>query len=283
VTAVAEIIGAFGVPHNPHFPTWVDAGHPLAAEIERLYGEVARRLHATAPEAIIVFTSDHYNTFFEQSLPIFSIGVAESACGASDYPSLPPRELTIDSTLARAIHHHLVHSDFDVGISQEFEFDHTVIAPMWFLARETDIAVVPVFISAFVRPIPSAQRCYALGRAIREAVNQYPEPTRVAVVASGSFSLEIGGPRISDDSHVGVPAPAWAARVVELLGRADFDAIVEEATDQRLDAAGNAGGELLDWIAMLATIEPVVPAFLAAQPQFGHAFAAWPVRSGTAP
>src|SRR5262249_35590071 len=150
-----------------------------------------------------------------ETLPIFAIGVAESAHGASDYPELD-RTLRIDAQLARHVQRKVVDAGFDVGMLQELDFDHTIVAPLHFLAPE-DVAIVPVYISAFIRPLPSARRCFALGRAIRDAVRSAQGSSRVAVVASGSFSLEIGGPRISETSHTGVPDPAWMARVVDLL------------------------------------------------------------------
>jgi protocatechuate 4,5-dioxygenase beta chain len=276
---MAEIVGGFGVPHNPHFPTWVADGDPRATEVERMYAQVAQHLCATRPDTLLVFTSDHYNEFFE-SIPIFSIGVAESALGPTDYPTIPSRELRLDAPLARQIQASVVEAGFDVGMLQEFGFDHAVIAPLQFLVPEEDVAVVPVFVSAFVRPIPSAHRCYALGRAIREAIERDESSKRVAVLASGSFSLEIGGPRISEDSHTGVPAPEWLERVVTLLRAGDVERLVEEATDERICSAGNAAGEILDWIAMLGTIDPAPPAFLDVQPDFGHAYAAWPAVNG---
>jgi hypothetical protein len=159
---------------------------------------------------------------------------------------------------------------------QELEFDHTVIAPLHFLAPDADVALVPVYVNAFVRPLPSARRCLALGRAIADALQTRPEPTRrVAVAGSGSFSLEIGGPRISEDSHTGVPDPAWLDRVLKLIGAADLDRLVAEATDEQIWQAGNAGGEVLDWITLLGTFGPRPPDYLDVQPQFGHAFASW--------
>ena len=272
-------MGAFGVPHTPHFPGIVKRRDPPAAEIERLFDGVARRLAEVEPEVIVFFTSDHYNIFFEESLPIFSIGVAPAARGPSDYPELPRYEVCVDSDLARSIQAHAVSSDFDVGMSQEFEFDHSVIVPLHFLTPRMQVPIVPVFVSAFIRPIPSARRCQALGKVVREAVEGYPEPRRVAVIATGSFSLEIGGPRISADSHTGVPDPRWVERVASLLGSAEVEELVREATDDQLAQAGNAGGELLDWIAMLGTFEPRRPAVLEVQPQHGHAYAAWPIDS----
>ncbi|MDX6580289.1 MAG: gallate dioxygenase [Gaiellales bacterium] len=272
---MGEIVGAFGVPHNPHFPTWVEQGAPLGPEVARLYGEIAASLRACRPETLVVITSDHYNAFFEV-LPIFAIGVADSACGPSDYPTLARRELPFDAELGRVLHTHLVEHGFDAAMVREIELDHTVIAPLWLLLPDAPLPIVPVFINAFIRPLPSAQRCLELGAAIRAAVELDPSAGRVAVLASGSFSLEIGGPRISETSHTGVPDPAWLGRVVELLRAGQVAELVEEATDEQLWKAGNAGGELLDWIAMLGTVDPAPPASLEVQAQFGHAFAAWP-------
>jgi aromatic ring-opening dioxygenase catalytic subunit (LigB family) len=273
---MAQIVGGFGVPHNPHFPSWVANGTPAADEILRLYGAVAEQLRRVRPDVLLFFTADHYNIFFETSIPIFSVGVADSATGASDYPELPRREVPIASELARHIQAEIVRAGFDVGMSQEFEFDHTVIAPLHLLVSEPSTPVVPVFVNALIPPLPAATRCHALGRAIAGAVRTAPPDLRVAAIASGSFSLEIGGPRISPTSHTGVPAPEWVDRVLELLRAGAVAQLVDEATEERLAHAGNAGGELLEWIAMLGMIEPRPPAFLDAQPEFGHAYAAWP-------
>ncbi len=211
---MAEIVGGFGVPHNPHFPGWVADGAPAAEEIARMYGGVAERLRRVRPDVLLVFTGDHYNIFFEECVPIFSIGVAESADGASDYPELRRRHVPIAADLARHVHVQMVRAGFDVGMSQEFEFDHTVIVPLHFLVPDGSIPVVPVFVNALIPPLPSAARCLALGRAIAAAVRSAPGDARVAAVASGSFSLEIGGPRIVE----GMVAGFWA---LPLVGTAD--------------------------------------------------------------
>jgi hypothetical protein len=277
---MGQVVGGFGVPHTPHFPTWSQQGAPLGAEIDRLYGEVARRLRAADPDALVVVTSDHYNAFFESSIPIFSIAVGDSVAGPSDYPTIARREFRLDAALARRIQDHVVRRDFDVGMSQELELDHSSVVPLHFLTPESDVALVPVFISAFMRPIASARRCFALGRAIRAAVEADPAPRRVAVVASGGFSFEVGGPRLAPDSHVGVPDRGWVDRVCELLRAADVERLLAEATDEQLARAGNAAAELLDWIAMLGTIDPAAPPdFLEAQPEFGHAYAAWSIQT----
>jgi protocatechuate 4,5-dioxygenase beta chain len=279
---MSEIVAAFGVPHNPHFPSWVAQGINGADEITRLYGTLADGLRRARPDVIVYFTSDHYNVFWE-TLPIFGIAVADTAAGASDYPELR-REVPIDSALARHIQSEVVRGGFDVAMVQSLELDHTIVAPLELMdPAAAGIPVVPVFINGFVRPLPTAERCRAFGRAIRDAITDGPLRRRVAVIASGSFSLEIGGPRISENSHTGVPDPGWLTRVLELLRAGDVDHLVAEATDQQLWSAGNAGGELLDWIAMLAMFPPQPPEFLECQPQYGHAYAAWPALASEVP
>jgi protocatechuate 4,5-dioxygenase beta chain len=272
---MGEIVGGVGVPHSPHFPGIVDRGEPLAGDLRRLYGTVAGHLRDLSPDVIIFFTCDHYNNFFVESLPIFSIGVAPSATGPSDYRELQAYEIPIASGLARHIQGCTVRAGYDVGMSQEFEFDHPVTVPLHFLTPEMKIPIVPVFISGLMPPLPPAWRCHRLGGAIGAAVSQLPDALRVAAIASGSFSLEIGGPRISAHSHTGVPDPDWADRILSLLRSGQVDVLVAEASEEQLGQAGNAAGELLTWIAMLGMVGARVPVFLEAQREFGHAFAAW--------
>ena len=162
-------MAAFGVPHNPHFPSWIAQGINGADEITRLYGAIAERLERARPDVIVYFTSDHYNVFWE-TLPIFAIAIPESAQGASDYPELS-REVSIDAPLARQIQSDLVHGGFDVAMVQSLELDHTIVAPLQLMDPVTAaVPLVPVFVNGFIRPLPTAERCRAFGRAIAGAI-----------------------------------------------------------------------------------------------------------------
>jgi hypothetical protein len=74
--------------------------------------------------------------------------------------------------------------------------------------------VLPVFVNGLVPPLPRAARCAALGRTVAAAVRAAPGDRRVALLASGSFSLEVGGPHLDQGRIFGVPDPGWAARVL---------------------------------------------------------------------
>jgi protocatechuate 4,5-dioxygenase beta chain len=79
--------------------------------------------------------------------------------------------------------------------------------------------IVPLFVNGLAPPLPLARRCYALGEMLRRALEGWPSDARVAILASGSFSLEIAGPRSDADKPYGVPDQAWVAQVVGLLPR----------------------------------------------------------------
>ena len=142
-------------------------------------------------------------------------------------------------------------------MSQEFELDHTITAPLGVMFPQMDIPLVAAVDQHIDAPDPLGARAAARSeRRSAGAVERSPLERRVVVVASGAFSFEVGGPRISEDSHVGVPAPEWALRVTGAArSRRTWTQLVNETTPEQLAAAGNAGGEILNWIAMLGTFD----------------------------
>jgi hypothetical protein len=271
---MAEIVAAFGAPHTPHFPELAARLGP-DCEVARYYRELAQSLRAVQPDVLIVFDSDHLNTFFFDNLPTFSIGVSERTSGPSDGAHMPHYDVPISFPLANQIHAQGVAHGFDLSLAQEFEIDHSILVPLHFLTPDMNIPIVPVFINGLSPPLPGAKRCHALGQAIRAIVDSWPEKTRVAVLASGSFSLEVGGPRVAHGKRSGVPDPEWCKRVQSHLEHARTNDLLEEATSSRMLRAGNVGGELLNWIALLGVIGDRRPRFLASQLDHGHAYGVW--------
>jgi hypothetical protein len=149
------------------------------------------------------------------------------------------------------------------------------MVPLHFLTPDMQIPIVPLFINGLAPPLPSSQRCYALGRAVGNAIDDWPADKRVAVIGSGSFSLEIGGPKIPPGERAGTPDPQWVKRVQDHLELGRVGDLVEEASAARLVRAGNIGGELLNWIAMLGVVGDRKPTFIAPEVEHGHAYAAW--------
>jgi aromatic ring-opening dioxygenase catalytic subunit (LigB family) len=177
--------------------------------------------------------------------------------------------------LAEYLHNHTVRAGYDVASLREFGCDHSVMVPLYFVNPGMRVPVIPFFISGHVPPLPSARRCFAFGWEIRKALEAYPENLRIVIIGTGSFSLEVFGPRIDPGKTDGVPDPEWVHELCRYLEAGDTDSLISAATETRMHAAGNVGGELLNWIAMLAFTDNRKPDFLIKQMENGHAYAGW--------
>jgi protocatechuate 4,5-dioxygenase beta chain len=167
-----------------------------------------------------------------------------------------------------------VEDGFDLSVTQEFGVDHAMLVPLHYLTDGVKIPVVPVWVNAFVKPLPTARRCYALGAMVRRAIETWPQKLRVAAVGSGSFSLEIGGPKVKPGERTSVPDPAWSRHVRDRIERAEIDELVKESTPEQMSKAGNIGGELLNWITLLGVVGKHKPHSIMGEGQ-GDAYAAW--------
>ena len=272
---MAQIVAGFGVPHTPIFPHFVKRDGP-DCETAKLFGAQKAELAAARPDVIVMFDTDHLNTFFLDTLPIFAVGVDKTFRAPNDEPRDVPNYIVPSiPELAASIRETAINAGFDVGMTQHFSVDHSVTVPLHFLTPDMQVPVIPFFISGHIPPLPSAQRCYALGQAVGRAIEAWPSSKRVAVMGSGSFSLEVGGPRMAPGRSDGVPDPDWCARVIRYLEEQQLDRLIAEATEHQMLKAGNVGGELLNWIAMLGAIWNRKPNYVAPQMQNGHAYGVW--------
>ena len=73
---MAEIVAAFGVPHTPNFPALVAKQGP-DCRTAQLYAQVAALLHDASPDVLVIYTDDHFNTFFLDNFPTFAVGIAD--------------------------------------------------------------------------------------------------------------------------------------------------------------------------------------------------------------
>ena len=272
---MADVVGAFGVPHTPVFPFFVERDGP-ECETAKLFARMRGEIEALRPDLIVMFDTDHLNTFFFDNLPILAIGTADMFQGPNDeVRGVPMRDLKSMGDVARHIHTHVVTAGFDVASLQKYTVDHSVVVPLHFMTPQFNVPVIPIFISGHLPPLPAARRAYAFGQAVRKAIESWPGKLRVVTMGSGSFSLEVWGPRIAPGRSDGVTDPAWVTRVCGLLEKGDIETLLNEATPEQMAKAGNVGGELLDWIAMLGTIDARPAKFITPQMQNGHAYAVW--------
>jgi Catalytic LigB subunit of aromatic ring-opening dioxygenase len=272
---VAEIVAAVGVPHTPAFPGLVEREGP-GSETGTLYARVRSHLEAAGADLLVMFDSDHLNTFFFDNLPALSVPIAAEAPGTNDgTPGMHNRTVRLAPELGAEVLDGLTSKGYFPSRNKKLSMDHSVMVPMHFLDPGARMALLPIYLNGLVPPLPTADRCRALGDDVRAIIEAWDSPRKVALVASGSFSLEVGGPRIADHAIAGVPDPEWGTHVTNRLRAGQTAELVAEATATRMWRAGNVGGELLNWIALLGAVGARTPDVLEQQVNLGHSYAAW--------
>jgi hypothetical protein len=271
---VAEIVAAVGVPHTPAFPGLVAREGP-DSETAQLYGQIRAQL--AEADVLVMFDSDHLNTFFFDNLPALSVPIADSAAGTNDgTPGMNHRTVPLAAGLGAEVLAELTEKGYYPSRTARLSLDHSVMVPLHFLDQDERMTLLPIYLNGLAPPLPTATRCQALGADVRAVIEAWDSPLKVALVASGSFSLEVGGPRIADNAIAGVPDPEWGTHVTSRLRAGQTAELVAEATTARMRQAGNVGGELLNWIALLGAVGARTPDVLEQQVNHGHSYAAWP-------
>jgi 2,3-dihydroxyphenylpropionate 1,2-dioxygenase len=238
---MGKIVAAMASVHAPQLftrppeenPAQLDAG--IAAM--RKLGKV---LDETKPDALIIFASDHMETFFLKSVPTFAVVAGERANAAFAGKTWAP---PIHQPLAEGLLEQLVRRDFDLAYSQDALLGHSFAALFEWIREDRNIPVVPIFINTYLPPLPSARRCAALGKAIAEIVAGRPE--NVALIASGGMSHYPGTSKYYNPAF---DFDHWCIRELE---NGHSDSFLNLSVEQ-LDEVGNT--EMLPWASVLGAI-----------------------------
>ncbi len=94
--------------------------------------------------------------------------------------------------------------------------------------------MIPLQIGVLQFPVPSARRCYKLGRALRRAIESFPEDINVAIVATGGLSHQVHGERC------GFNNPDWDAQFVDMLVN-DPEKLTEMTLGEYAELGGDGG------------------------------------------
>ena len=169
---MAEIVGAFGVPHTPVFPFFVKRDGP-ESEIARYFSALTVELEKLKPDLIVMFDTDHLNTFFLDNLPIFSVAVTEVFKGPIDeVREVPVQDIRSNADFGAHLRRAGIEAGFDLALLQEFGVDHSVAVPLHFMTPGMSVPVVPIFINGHVPPLPKSQRCFELGRMVKREIGR---------------------------------------------------------------------------------------------------------------
>jgi protocatechuate 4,5-dioxygenase, beta chain len=199
---VARIIAGVTSSHVPAIGAAIDLKKTEEPYWKRVFSgfEKSKEWMAKAkPDVVIAVYNDHASAFSVELIPTFALGCAAEFPPADE--GLGPRPVPVvkgHPALASHIAQSVILDEFDLTIVNKMEVDHGLTVPlnlMFGSPAQWPCPVIPLAVNVVMYPPPTGHRCYMLGRAIRKAVQSYPEDLRVVVMGTGGMSHQISGPR----------------------------------------------------------------------------------------
>jgi protocatechuate 4,5-dioxygenase beta chain len=247
---MARLIGGIGISHTPSMGVEYDRGlaRGWAPEWQVWFDgtrPVKDWLAKAAPDQVVIVYNDHLNHFEFDAYPTLAIGVsddfpqADEGFGLRPFPSLEG-----DTDFGWRVTESLVRGGFDMTVCQTLKVDHGVYSWLPYVADAPwPWPVLPIAVNMIRHPIPTSQRLWDLGGALRRAIESWPGDQRVLVIATGGMSHQISGTRF------GIANEAFDQFFLDRLQDHARELIdIPQAEYMRL--GGTEAAELSIWFAM---------------------------------
>ena len=257
---MATIIGGIAASHTPTIGFAYDRDKrddPVWAPIFAAFDPVRAWLAQQKPDVLLFIHNDHVTSFFFDHYSAFSLGVgeqwevADEGAGARDLPAIGG-----DPAFAAHLGRSLMADEFDMSFFQRRPLDHGCFSPLSMLCPHEQaggwlVKLVPLQVGVLQFPIPTARRCFRLGQALRRAIESYPEPLRVAIVATGGLSHQVHGER------AGFNNTEWDQRFLDLFER-DPERLAQMTHAEYAELGGVEGAEVIMWLVMRGALSSQV-------------------------
>jgi protocatechuate 4,5-dioxygenase, beta chain len=151
------------------------------------------------PDVIFLVYNDHATAFSLDLIPTFAIGTAAEYKPADEgYGARPVPVVKGHPDLASHIAQSVIQDDFDLTIVNKMDVDHGLTVPLSLMCGQVEewpCPVIPFAVNVVQYPVPSGNRCFMLGQAIRRAIESYDQPLKVQIWGTGGMSHQLQGPR----------------------------------------------------------------------------------------
>lgn len=239
---MARLSVAFCCSHAPALVQKKRDEIPGWDRLNKAYDQLASRLAAEAPDFLIVVYDDHLDNFFLNALPTFALGaapeygVADEGLGGYWHGKIPGHEKA-SLVLAEG----LVAAGFDLTVCHgDMALDHGASIPVPRVSRDTPLAVVPLAVNCVWPPIPSAARCWELGRAIRRVLSEWDEDVTYGIVGTGGLSHQLDG------AQFGRINQRFDQNILDIAS-GDRRRRLSELSEEELRRGGDGALEILNW------------------------------------
>ena len=255
---MATIVGGIASSHTPTIGFALDTNKQkdaVWAPIFAGYEPVQRWLAEKKPDVLFFIFNDHITSFFFDHYSHFALGVGDKYWVADEgggARKLPP--IKGHPGLARHVANGLVADEFDMSYFQGKGLDHGCFSPLSLLWPHEPTwpgAIVPLQVGVLEFPIPSARRCFHLGKSLRKAIESYPEDLKVAIVGTGGLSLQVHGER------AGFNNTPWDMEFLDMLEK-DPEALTKITIAEFAERGGFEGSEVIMWLIMRGALSKKV-------------------------
>jgi protocatechuate 4,5-dioxygenase beta chain len=255
---VAKIIAGIGSSHVPAIGAALDNNRTEEPYWKRVFSGFEQSqawMRETKPDVAIVVYNDHASAFSVDLIPTFALGCAAEFPPADE--GWGPRPVPVvqgHPALAAHIAQSVILDEFDITIVNKMEVDHGLTVPLNLLCGKIDpdgewpFPVIPLAVNVVMYPPPTGHRCYMLGKAIKKAVESYPEDLKVVIFGTGGLSHQISGPR------AGLINSKWDKNFLDKLSK-DPVALTRIPHIDYMREAGAEGIEMVMWLIMRGALE----------------------------
>jgi aromatic ring-opening dioxygenase catalytic subunit (LigB family) len=274
---MASLVGVFAASHGPLIArNWQTMSEKLRQHFRSTFGEMGRRFEAARPDLLIEIAPDHWSNFFLDNLPNVCIGVGATHEGPPEpfLRDFPWKQIEGHPGFAMHLLETALQNDFEPSLSHHLTLDHGFCIPLLRMELTHLPPIVPITVNGIEPPMMSIRRCLAWGRLLRQAIESYAEPVRVAILATGGLSHSIGEP------GMGAIDEPFDHECIRLFGAGD-DKALTDYLERELPRTGNGGHEVRNWVIAhgaagsrgfeLIAYEPVPEVYV------GCGYAAWQV------
>jgi len=228
------------------------SGEPYWQNVFRGFDFSKKWIAEAKPDVIILVYNDHASAFSLEVIPTFAIGCAESFQPADE--GWGPRPVPVvqgHPELAWHIAQSTILDEFDMTIVNKMDVDHGLTVPLSLLYGQPDAwpcPVIPLAVNVVQYPPPTGHRCFELGKAIRRAVDSFPQDLNVVIFGTGGMSHQLQGPR------AGLINSAFDNAFLDKLSK-DPEALTKIKHVEFLREAGSEGIELVMWLIMRGALD----------------------------
>ncbi|MFZ5538484.1 MAG: class III extradiol dioxygenase subunit beta [Pseudomonadota bacterium] len=266
---MARITASVYTSHVPAIGAALDLGkahEPYWQKVFAGYEASKQWMREHTPDVIFLVYNDHANAFSLELIPTFAIGcAAEFPIADEGWGPRPVPKVIGHPELASHIAHSVIQDDFDLTIVNRMEVDHGLTVPLSLLFGQPEAwpsRVIPFAVNVVQYPVPSGRRCFALGQAIRKAIETFDEPLNVQIWGTGGMSHQLQGAR------AGLINREWDNRFLDRLID-DPAGLAETPHIEYVREAGSEGIELVMWLVARGAMADVAGG---AKPRVRHRF-----------